>query len=572
MLNLFRKSGVAQIVVGGVAVTIIVVFALEFRPGRGAVGRLTENCAVKVYGHCIDQKEYFAAYGLIVPYGTSPKIIKQLALRKQILDGLSERELLIKEAERLGMGVSESAVEDELAEGRFRISLPVAARTLSRSLIACKVDAMTNECEPGSEMLRYVPEVKSVESGEFDYKKYERIIRNMANRGPREFKEMQQRELVAARMRNLVQARVRISVEEARLQFERERSKATVRTVLVNRDWFARYVAQLKDAARSSWEFTNKQAVDAAWTAEKAQFTADCPLVSEISLRLASDASDAEKASVEGKLASAQKRLKGGASFESVARQVSDAPSAMSGGFIGCLNDTYGEGAAELLQSLSKLKPDEVSPVVTSSRGLHILKFHGKLKQAEIDTLGRQAVAKRLYVRASADELAKAFAKNLIEKLKSGVKLEQAARELAEEALTKAGADAAGRDAAFADELRPKVDISAPFSMSSNPVPDALPSEALASKAFALEKPDAVHPEPITSERGYVVLQLKDKELAKAEQFVKERAQIMSALEHAKASDALVRYVAQLRKAAGAKVTYDQRLLEEPTGKEQDDS
>ena len=149
---------------------------------------------------------------------------------------------------RLGVGIGETAVDDELASGRFHVSLPVSSRSLNRSLILCKVDQMSDQCEPGSEMVRYVPDVKSVETGEFDYKKYERIVRNVANRGPREFKEMQERELLAERMRNLVRARVRVSVEEARMQFERERSKATVRTVHANRDWFARYLVSLSPA------------------------------------------------------------------------------------------------------------------------------------------------------------------------------------------------------------------------------------------------------------------------------------------------------------------------------------
>src|SRR5687768_7594744 len=123
MLTVFRKGGVAQLVVGAVAVTIIIVFALEFRPGRNVAGQLSEQCAVQVYDECIDQKEFMASYGLIVPYGASPKMVKQLGLRRHILDGLVERELLVAEARRLGIGISPTAVDDELATGRFRVSL-----------------------------------------------------------------------------------------------------------------------------------------------------------------------------------------------------------------------------------------------------------------------------------------------------------------------------------------------------------------------------------------------------------------------------------------------------------------
>lgn len=567
MLGFFRRGGVAQVVVGAVAVTIMIVFALEFRPGRDAAGRISQECALKVYSRCVDQKEYLAAYGLIIPYGTSPKAIKQLGLRRQIMDGLTERELLLNEAEHLGLGVSEAAVDDELTQGRFHVSLPAASRTLSRQLILCKVDPMSDQCEPGSEMLRYVPDVKSVESGEFDYKKYERIVRNMANRGPREFKEMQQRELIAERLRNLVRARVRVSVEEARLQFERERSKATVRTVAVNRDWFAKYTAELADAAVTAWALSNKAQVDTAWEAEKTNFSPDCPLVSEILLPFSPDLTDDDKAALRVKLEHAEKRLKDGAAFESVARQISEGANATSGGYLGCLNDSYGAGAAELLQALNELKPGSVSGIITTPRGLHILKFHGKLKKEDVETTGRQAVAARLFMNFTATDLAKQFAAQLVDRLKSGAKLEQAVHDESEAVLAKAAKDT--REAALADDARPKVEISTPFTQLGSPIADALPSEAAASKAFALDKPDAIHPEPIATERGFAVMQLKEKELSNPAQFEKERVQLMRSMQHIKASDALVRYVAQLRKAAGDKIKVDARLVEDPAVKDQ---
>ncbi|HMJ15629.1 MAG TPA: SurA N-terminal domain-containing protein [Polyangiaceae bacterium] len=571
MLDIFRRGGVAQLIVGAIAVTIIIVFALEFRPGRGAVARLTEDCAVQVEDGCVSQKEFLAAYGLIVPYGASPKLVKQLDVRRHVVGGLIERELLVAEAQRLGIGISTTAVDDELAAGRFHVSLPVNQRTLSRQLILCKVEQMSDQCEPGSEMLRYVPDVKSVETGEFDYKKYERIVRNVANRGPREFKEMQERELLAERMRNLVRARVRVSIEEARMQFDRERSKATVRTVTANRDWFARYVVSLGSDEVTAWDQKNKAAVDAAWAAEKPSFTADCPLVSEITLVSSPDAAEAEQAEQRAKLEQAEKRLREGTPFESVARAVSQAPSAVNGGYLGCLTEAYGAGAAELLQAVGKLEAGKVTPIVQSSSGLTLLKFHGKLKKEEIDKVGRRAVAERLALRARAEELAKDFSTRLIERAKGGAKLEQAVPELSQEFLKQHAAQRAGgsQEAALADDTRPNLEISAPFGITSSPIPDALPGEPVASHAFALEKPDAVHPAPIATERGFAVLQLKEKELSKPEQFEKEKHEIVRSLEHAKATDALVRYLAQLRKTYGDKVRHDKRLLEDTSAKDQ---
>jgi hypothetical protein len=227
-------------------------------------------------------------------------------------------------------------------------------------------------------------------------------------------------------------------------------------------------------------------------------------------------------------------------------------------------------GAVELLQALNTLKPGGVSGILTTPRGLHVLKFHGKLKKEDIETTGRHAVATRLFTSFTAGELAKQFAMQLIDKLKHGAKLEQAVHDQSEELLSKLPKDT--REAALSDDSRPKVEISAPFTQLGSPITDALPSEGAAGKAFALDKPDAFHPEPIATERGFAVMQLKEKELSSPEQFEKERAQLMRSMQHIKASDALVRYVAQLRKAAGDKVKVDTRLIEDPAIKDQGDS
>jgi hypothetical protein len=109
MLSIFRGGGVSQVIVGGIAFSIILVFALEFRAGRnGPTASLKKECAVEIKGSCIDPKDYYASFGLIVPRGVDPKASRQLGLHKKVLDGLVERELLVADAERLGISVSET--------------------------------------------------------------------------------------------------------------------------------------------------------------------------------------------------------------------------------------------------------------------------------------------------------------------------------------------------------------------------------------------------------------------------------------------------------------------------------
>jgi len=101
MVGSFRQSGVGQVVIGLVVAMIIGAFVL----GGGAMGAAgwSKECAAEVGDHCVDPKEYYAAYGLMSSIGLNEKAAKQLQLRAQIAEGLVERELLLEEAKRLGI-------------------------------------------------------------------------------------------------------------------------------------------------------------------------------------------------------------------------------------------------------------------------------------------------------------------------------------------------------------------------------------------------------------------------------------------------------------------------------------
>ena len=73
---------------------------------------------------------------------------------------------------------------------------------------------------------------------------------------------MQERELLAERLRELVRSRVRVPDAEAFSIFERGRSRAVVRSVTLERSWFGRFAIDLDDAAVEKWSKENAQQVD----------------------------------------------------------------------------------------------------------------------------------------------------------------------------------------------------------------------------------------------------------------------------------------------------------------------
>ncbi len=569
MLSIFRGGGFSQVLVGGIAFSIILVFALEFRAGRnGPTASLKKECAFELKGECTDPKEYYAAYGLLMR-NINPRASKQLSLRKKALDGLVERELLIAEAKRLGISASEQEVEAELFNGRAHLSLPAQdSLNLSAQLGLCRIAEDGRGCEPGGDtMVRYL-RVKRTANEPFDYALYEREVRVLANRGPKEFKEMQQRELVAARMRDLIREPVRVSEAEAFTLFDQARSTATIRSAIFTRDWFAKYTLDSSPAAVEKWAAENKTMVDASWETAKASFTAGCAPAREILFEIGPGANDEDRAAIRKKIESARQRVTSGESFASVARSVSEGQTAVQGGELGCVGASYGMGSEEVIKAAAALKPGEVSGIIETPRGLHLLQVDAKLDAANLEAAGRRFVAHKLYVHAASDEQVKAFAENLIARAKAGEKLE-AALEAQLAALLPAGAKKPGENKApespaLAALDRPRIEISAAFSSSGNPLPQVTPKEPLAARAFELKTPDEVFQTPIQTSEGAVVIQLKEKNAASREDFDKKKAELLGPLRAAKATEALANYVADLRKKAGEKLKVDARFGEEP--------
>lgn len=580
MLRFFRGGGVAQIIVGGIVCAIIVVFVLEFRAGRGGVTtKLQRECAVEFDGHCVDNKAYFAAFSLIAPRGLEPKQVKALGLRQRVLDGLVERELLVAAAKKAGIGISQDALERELMAGRAHVSLPAElAPELAPALGLCLINESRQGCEPGTPMGVRQLRVRRTESEPFDLKLYEREVRILTNRGPKEFRAMQERELIAERMRELVASRVRVPESEARLLFERLRARATIRSVRLERDWFLRHGIDASDAAVNAWAASHATEVDEAWKAVQDKYTAGCPLVREITIAVPPLALDEERESLKQKLLAARERVTKGEAFENVAREVSEAPSAAFGGRIGCLTDSYGLGAAELLKAASEAKPGELSDVIESPRGLHLIEVTGKLEAATVATEGRQSVARNLYARFAADEAMRKFADELIEKVKGGAKLEEANEALTKALLAERGGKAQKgakkkddeTPAALKDNSKPTFEISPPFNVSGNPLPDVEPREPLAVRAFELKQADEIYSKPIETETGLVVIQLKEKTVPTPEDFEKDKWSLLRALRQAKANEAVARYVAELRAAAGNKLKVLAEYGEDPKTAEQE--
>ncbi|MFP6685399.1 MAG: SurA N-terminal domain-containing protein, partial [Polyangiaceae bacterium] len=103
-------SFIKQIFVIGAVIAICLVFVLEFRPGTNVQGGGNPRCAVEVQGDCIPYEHFLASYRLLAPPNADDEQLKLLRVKEMVVQGLIERWLLIQDAERLGLTVTEKDV------------------------------------------------------------------------------------------------------------------------------------------------------------------------------------------------------------------------------------------------------------------------------------------------------------------------------------------------------------------------------------------------------------------------------------------------------------------------------
>jgi peptidyl-prolyl cis-trans isomerase D len=563
MLKVFRQQGVTSAVYGLIIVATVVVFVVQFRPGaQGATGSIHQECAAEVRGRCIDPKEYTAELMLVAPGRMiEASQLRTLGVRRFVQEGLLERTLLVQDAERLGITVSEEELNAELRAGRAHVSLPVEqARMLSYSLRLM-------------DGVRLLP-VTTPENKNFDYKVYDRVVRQFSNRSPTEFRAMQHEEVVAARMRDLVRARVRVGDEEAFTTYQREKSSATIRFAAFRRNWFAHHVLDLSPAAVDGWAKNHKEEVDRVFETRKSQYLPECRSARHILVKLPEGATDEQKETASKRASAALERVRKGEDFAKVAREESDDGSASEGGDLGCFQ--RGRMVKPFEDAVFSMTPGQISDLVTSQFGFHIIKLDAVYKGDDAEAFGRRETAKSLMVNMEGEAMAAETAKKVLAAVKGGAKFDQAiadalpsrTKSKAEKGKAKkVESDAGSKDSSDAD--RPRVEISAPFNSSGDPISGASPGQGVAQIAFRLEKDGDVPDDLIKLEDGYAVMQLKEKSPASREQFESERETFVAAMLAAKQADALNGYVLRLKEAAKSEIKLNEAYGKTPEREKQ---
>jgi peptidyl-prolyl cis-trans isomerase D len=290
---------------------LIAVFIINFAPQSmgGCEGKQmsTEGPdAVKVGNSTVGARDFKSALLMVGGDRLAPERARQFRLRETVMDRLIERELLAQEAERMGFRISDEEVEDRIYQGKM-ITL-------------------------GAEQMMPVQK-----NGQFDYESFRRFALYQMGMSPKAFIDEQRREMLAARVRDLIKDGLNVSADEVKSDFLRRGNQVNVEYV---RFATRRYENEIEPTAEEieAYAKANEAKLKELYTQRKFLYE-KAPKerrLRQILVKTDPGASADGEAAAKKKAEGLAARLKKGESFAAVAKAASeDAISKGRGGEIG---------------------------------------------------------------------------------------------------------------------------------------------------------------------------------------------------------------------------------------------
>src|SRR5262245_56107177 len=195
MLDQMRKNS-RSLLIWTLFGIIIVVFIVSFGPqSRGATCEQSmkdDQFAAKVGNETITDSDF--RYGFLVKGGdrVPPKYARQERVREMVMDELIARELLAAMADKLGFVVTDEEVDEQIAEAKIiALGSPVSVPMMQKD-------------------------------GVFNYESFKNFVRVQLQQTPTAFVAEQKKEMLAARVRDLVRSSVTVSADEVKSEFIRK--------------------------------------------------------------------------------------------------------------------------------------------------------------------------------------------------------------------------------------------------------------------------------------------------------------------------------------------------------------
>lgn len=372
---------------------IAVVFTLNFGPGsRGCEANKaapSATTAATVNGKEIPFVEFqrsFANQLNFLRMQGSPipeALARQIGIPKQVMDRLVDAELLAQAAEKHGISASDDEIRDILFKN---------------------------------------PDFQK--DGEFDEASYKQIVRDYYKKTPAEYEKNLRRSLSAQKLLDIVEGAAVVSDEEIRSRFEKEGNKAQAVYVRFLPSMFADKVQLKPDEIAAYAKAHEKELADYYEKNKFLYHQSEQVHARHILIKADKDASEQQKKDAKEKAENLRKQIVDEKKdFAELAKQFSEDPGSRdNGGDLG-FNES-GAWVPEFSNAAFALKPGEVSQVVETPFGFHIIKVEEKKppQNKELKDVS-QEIAKTLLTKEKSEQLAKTAAEAALAQAKTGKKL-----------------------------------------------------------------------------------------------------------------------------------------------------
>jgi len=474
MLDTLREHSKSRLIYVFFAM-IIVVFVFSFGPGSsgcrsGGGGAGAETFAAKVNGETISYSDFQMAYARVYKAYQSraggaftEELAKQLRLKDNVLDQLIDQELEAQAAVELGVAVS----DQELAESIRKVF--------------------------GGE-------------GKFDQENYRLIVERQLGLTTWQFEDQERRRLASQKLMASILATAKVSDDEVRAEFAREKDRLDLTYVRFSPAAFKDAVPKPDAAAVDAYIGANAAKIEETFKANSYRYHKPKRVKARhILLKVDEKATDAEAEAVKKKLLEERAKLVAGADFATEAKAVSEDPgSKEKGGDLG----EFQPGVMDPMfdKAAFALKPGEISEPVRTRFGWHLIKVESVLPE-ENRTLAevQSEIASEQIVEDAAKAVARKKADETLAAAKQGKTLEQQWPPEPK----KEGEQPQGFQI---PSLAPAAATTGPYAPSSDYVPSIGMDAALSRAALALTEARPVADQVFEINGSYYVASLKSRE------------------------------------------------------------
>ncbi len=488
---------------------IIAVFVINFGPGsRGCGGGVAGTAyAAKVGSSTLSEQDFRFAYIALGGTQFPGQMARERRLKEFVMDKLIERELFAQEAERLGFQVSAREVEDMIADGRMMVMG-----------VPRKVDS-------------YV-----YKDGKFDYDRFKMVSQNQLGVSVVRFIEIERRELLADKVRELMKVGTKVSTDEVKTDF-------AIKGTQVNLE-YARFsprryedegevtAAEIDAYVKAHAAELKKQYEDRSFLYKKIDKQAK---LRHLIIEVAKDAPKDKVDAAQKQIDQAAAKVKAGTPFTEVAKAVStEERTKHKGGLIGWRKKGFTGFSEALDGKVFAAKKGELLGPERTDRGFELVQVEDFREGDVALEVAQREIAEDAVRVDHAKAKAKAEADGIAAKIKAGEKLEtlvpkEPAQENADERRTKT------LGTRLTDP--PKLLETGMFARRGEMVQDIGVSRELARKAFELKQGEVGGPYEVAG--GYVIVRVKERKDPDLVDFDKRKVEIVREYERTKWAEVL---------------------------------